>query len=187
MPNNDPQTIWQSQKTEEIKVSPAYFRLKADQQRTKNRWTSIATDFVYLATVVFVGFLFFRTSNATSRIGLAMLAAGSLYVIYRRHQKLWPGPGTPPDSGIEAYRHELLRWQADQRSAWWMVLPLLPGAIVSAIPVIPAIVRAASANPSIVLNAAPFCVLLAVWLVLVPVLRRRNLKKIQQELDALRS
>jgi ABC-type antimicrobial peptide transport system permease subunit len=68
-----------------------------------------------------------------------------------------------------------------------MLAPLLPGAIVFAIIAIPALVRAASADRAIWVNAIPFCVMLAVWLVLLPVVRRRNLKKIQQELDALGS
>jgi hypothetical protein len=190
MQNNDPQTIWQNQNTEEIKVSPAYFKLKADQQRTKNHWMAIANDIVFLAVIPFLGFIFMKTPNITSRAGLALLVAGSLGVIYLRHTRLWPesqASGTPPGSGLEAYRRELLRWQTDQRNVWRMLAPLLPGAIVFAASGVPSLIHAASANPAVLMNGLPFCILLAVWLVLVPVVRRRRVKAIQQELDALGS
>ena len=190
MQNNDPQNIWQNQKTEEIRVPLAYFKHKADRQRSRNLWVAVANDAVYLATLVFLGIVFVKTPNIAARLGLALLALGSLYVAHLRHKQLWPGApasDAPPDSGLTVYRRELLRWQQDQRHAWRMLAPLLPGAIVFAIIAIPALVRAASADRAIWVNAIPFCVMLAVWLVLLPVVRRRNLKKIQQELDALGS
>jgi hypothetical protein len=188
--NNDPQAIWQNQNTEEIKVSPAYFKLKADQQRSKNLWMAIANDLVYLAVIPFLGFIFMKTPNTTARVGLALLAAGSLCVVYQKHTRLWPGSpasDTPPRSGLEVYRRELLRSQTDQRDLWRMLAPLLPGAIVFAASGIPALIHVASANPAILINSLPFCILLAVWLVFVPVVRKRRLKAIQQELDALGS
>jgi len=187
MQNNDPQNIWQSQNVEEIKVSPAYFKLKADQQRWKNRWIAIGNDVIYLATVAFLGFVFMKTANLTSRIGLTLLAAGSLYFIYQRHAHLWPASETPPPTGLEAYRQELRRSQDDQRKFWRMLAPFLPGAIVFVASAVPIVTRAASTNPAILVNAVPFCVLLAVWLVALPIVRRRRLRKIQEELDALGS
>jgi hypothetical protein len=190
MQNNDPQTIWQNQNTEEIKVSLAYFKQKADQQRTKNLWIVVANDVAYLATIAFLGIVFVKTPNAASRIGLALLAAGSLYVTYLRHKQLWPGSpasDNPPDSGLAVYRRELQRWHADQSNLWRVLAPLLPGALVFALLAIPALVRAASANPSILINTVPFCVILAVWVVFITVVRKRRLRKIQQELDALSS
>ena len=41
-PINDPQTIWQSQGTEETKMSLTLFRLKAEQLRARARWMAIA-------------------------------------------------------------------------------------------------------------------------------------------------
>jgi hypothetical protein len=188
MQNNDPQTIWKNQNTQEIKMSLAYFKTRADQQRFKNLWMAIANDVIYLAVVAFLGFTFLRTPNLTSRLGLAMLAAGSLYTLYRGHRRLWPGSpasDTSPDSGLAVYRRELLRSHATQSNGWRTLAPLFPGAIVLAVPALPPIVRAASANPSILINSVPFFVILAVWAVLMTVVRKRWLKKVQQELDAL--
>jgi hypothetical protein len=188
MPNNDPQSIWQNQNTEEIQMSLAYFKTRADQQRFKNLWMAIANDVVYLAVIAFLGFTFVRTPNITSRVGLALLAAGCIYTLYRGHRRLWPGSpasDASPDSGLAVYRRELLRTHAAQSNAWLTLAPLFPGAIVLAVPVVPPIVRAASANPSILINAAPFFIILAVWVVFMTVVRKRWLKKVQQELDSL--
>ena len=61
MPNNDPQTIWQNQNTEEIKVSIEYFKIKAEQLRSRNHWMVLANDLVCLATVAFLGYIFWET------------------------------------------------------------------------------------------------------------------------------
>ncbi len=187
MPNNDPQTIWQNQNSEEIKVSPAYFKLKAEQLRSRNLWIVIATDLVCLATAAFLGYVFMKTPNAAARVGLILLAAGLLYTMYQMHQRLWPAAPAPADTGLDAYRRELLRSRASQYHAWRMLAPLLPGAIVFTASEIPSVMRAASENPAILTNGAPFCILLVVWLVAFIVVRKRRLRSIQQELDALGS
>jgi hypothetical protein len=107
--------------------------------------------------------------------------------MYQLHQRLWPASPAPADTGLDAYRRELLRWQASQYDAWRILAPLLPGVIVFAASEIPSVIRAASVNPSILKNGAPFCFLLVVWLVAFMFVRKRRLKSIQQELDALRS
>jgi len=187
MPNNDPQTIWQNQNTEEIRMSLAYFKIKAEQLRSRNHWIVLANDLVCLATVAFLGYIFMKTPNGTARVGLILLAAGLLNIMYQMHQRLWPASLAPADTGLDAYRRELLRWQASQYHAWRMLAPLLPGVIVFAASELPSVIRAASINPSVLKNGAPFCVLLVVWLVALIIVRKRRLKSIQQELDALRS
>ncbi len=188
MPNSDPQTVWQNQNAKEFKMSLTELRQKAEQQRTRNRWLVVGNDLAYLAVIAFLALIFAKTPNITSRAGLALIAAGSLYILYQRHKHLWPGlpvSDAPPDSGLEVYRRELLRWRADQSNALRMLAPLLPGAIVFALPSIAPLVRTVSTNPAILINALPLCVLLGVFLVGISVVRKRNLKKINQELDAL--
>jgi hypothetical protein len=190
MQNNDPQTIWQNQNTEEIKVSLAYFRQRAEHQRTKNIRAVVATYLVYLGTIVVIAIISWRSPNLTSLVGCGLLTIGLLYAIAQRHKHLWPSPpasDASPDSGLVAYRHELLRSQSDQRNALRMLAPLLPGAIVFAYPGVAPLVHAASANPAVLINGIPFLVLLAAWLVLFPVMRNRRMKEIQRELDALGS
>jgi hypothetical protein len=185
--NNDPKTIWQSQVTEATKMSPTYFRLKADQQRTKNRWMALTGDMTYIALLVFAGFKFTSVPYATARVGMVLLPAGTLYMTLRKHRLLWPGPaGAVPVSGVEAYRLELQRWANDLRSPWLAAGPLIPGVVVTAIPWIPGIIAAVSKNPAVLLNALPFFICLTVWLVMFFPLRLRKLREIQQELDSLK-
>jgi hypothetical protein len=67
-----------------------------------------------------------------------------------------------------------------------MVAPLIPGAVVFALPGIGPFLRKALEDPKVVLtNAVPICVLLAIWLVLLLPVRRRKLRKIQGEIDTL--
>jgi hypothetical protein len=184
--NNDPKTIWQSQVTEATKMSPTYFRLKADQQRSKNRWMAIASDVTYAVLLILAGFKFTSVPYTTARVGLVLLAAGAFYMLIRKHKLLWPGPaGAAPVSGVEAYRLELQRWANDLRDPWRAAGPLIPGVVVSALPWIPAIVQAVSKNPAVLLNALPFFICLTVWLVMFFPLRLRKLREIQQELDSL--
>ncbi len=62
---------------------------------------------------------------------------------------------------------------------------MLPGCIVFALPFIVPLVRKASQEPAILINAVPLCVLIAMWLLMVFSMRRRTLQKIQRELEVL--
>jgi len=185
-PDNDPQTIWQNQITEKVNMSATQFMEKAEQLRARSRWMAIANDVTHAAAVVFIGFLYAQTTNTMSRAGLILLAAGVLYVAFQAHKRLWPqasAPDSPPYSGLVAYRYELQRSRDHARNIWPMVAPIIPGAILYALPVIVPLVRNILANPAILMNAVPLCVLFAIWLVIMFPRRKRKLRKIQSEID----
>jgi hypothetical protein len=188
-PISDVQAIWQNQSTEEIQMSLERFKQKAEHLRVKARWMAIASDVTYLAALAFLGFQYTRVPNPISRAGLAILAAGSLYVAWRAHKQLWPlspVPNLSATTGLEAYKSELQRSRDHSRNVWRMVAPLIPGAVVFALPVIGPFLRKALEDPKVVLtNAVPICVLLAIWLVFLLPVRRRRLRKIQGEIDTL--
>lgn len=188
-PISDVQAIWQNQSTEEIQTSLERFKQKAEHLRVKARWMAIASDVTYLAALAFLGFQYTRVPNPISRAGLAILGAGSLYVAWRAHKQLWPlspVPDLSATTGLEAYKSELQRSRDYSRNVWRMVAPLIPGAVVFALPVIGPFLRKALEDPKVVLtNAVPICVLLAIWLVFLLPVRRRRLWKIQGEIDTL--
>jgi hypothetical protein len=187
-PNNDPQTIWQNQFTEKLNMSATQFVEKAEQRRARARWLVIAHDLTYIALLVFLGFEYMRNADITWRVGFVLLAAGALYVTFRGHKQQWPqslAPDTPPATGLEVYRRELLRSRDYARNVWPMLGPLIPGCIVIAFPALIQIARAAVANPAILINALPFCVLFAVWLAIFIPVRRRRILKLQGEIDML--
>jgi hypothetical protein len=187
-PMNDPQTIWQNQNTEEMKMSLMQLQQKAKYHRARARRMVITNDLTYIALLVFLGCTFARVPNTTSRVGLVLLAIGSFYSVYRRHKQLWPlslTPDTPPSTGLETYRRELQRWREDSRKIWRMLAPLIPGGIIFVLPGITSLVHTWSQNPVILINALPVCILLVVWLTLMFPVRQRRLRRIQQELDML--
>jgi hypothetical protein len=187
-PINDPQTIWQSQSTEETKMSLTQFRQKAEQLRARARWMAIANDVTYAGLLVFLAFQYAKAPGTISRTGLVLLAAGSFYVVCRGHKRLWPlflASDSPPDTGLEAYRRELQRSRDHSGHVWRMVAPLIPGCLVVALPLIAPLWQKASGNPTILINALPFCVFFAIWLALIFPVRRRRLRKIQREMDIL--
>ena len=188
-PSSDEQAIWQNQSTEEIKMPLEQFRHKAEYLRLKARWTAIANYAAYLAALAFLGFQYTRVPNPISRAGLVLLAAGSLYVVWRAHKQLWPlspPPNLSAVTGLEAYQRELQRSRDHSRNVWRMVAPLIPGSIVFALPGIAPLLRKAIEDPKVVLtNALPFCVLFASWLVFLLPVRRRRLRKIEGEIATL--
>lgn len=187
-PNIDPQTIWQNQITEKLNMSAEQFMEKAQQRRSRARWLVIAHDLTYVAFFVLLAFDYMRQANTTWHIGFILLAAGAFYVTYRGHKQQWPqslAADTPPATGLEVYRLELLRSRDYARNIWPMLGPLIPGCIVIAFPALIQIARAAVANPAILINALPFCVLFVVWLVIFIPVRRRKIRKLQSEIDML--
>jgi hypothetical protein len=187
--DEDPQTIWRSQITEEIKMSLTQFRNKAEQRRARFRWIVIANDLTYIAALLILGFIYANTPDTTSRVGLALMAVGLSYVVYRGHKQLWPlseATDGPPATGLETYRRELQRWRDHLRYTWRMVIPLIPGWIVFALPHIAPLIRQMLRDPGIFLiNALPVSVLFAIWLTLIFPVQRRRVRKIQQEIDTL--
>jgi hypothetical protein len=188
-PNSDPQALWHNQSIEEMKMSLGQFKQKAEHLRVKARWTAITNYVTYLAALVFLGFQYTRVPNPISRAGLVLLAAGSLYVVWQAHKRLWPlspAPSAPATTGLDAYRRELQRSRDHSRNVWRMVAPLIPGSIAVALPAIAPLLRKAEEDPKVVLsNALPFCVLFAILLVFLLPVRRRRLRKIQGEIDTL--
>ena len=98
MQNNDPQTIWQNQNIEGIKVPLEYFRQRAEQQRSSNIRAVVATYVVYLGIAVITGIISLKTPNLTLRIGWVLLTIGLLYAIVQTHQRLLPRP--PASDGV---------------------------------------------------------------------------------------
>ena len=166
-PIDDPQALWQNQSTEEIRVPLEYFRRKAEDLRATARWKAVATSLVYLATLGFLAFQYTSLPNPIPSAGLVLLAAGCLYGAWRAYRQVWSmseAPDLPAATGVAAYKRELRRSQEHARNAWKMSAPLIPG-IVFTLPAFAPVLRKALQNPKVLLNALPFCVLLAVWLV----------------------
>ena len=109
--------------------------------------------------------------------GLYFRLRGGFYGAWLRHSRRTP-PGSSAN-GLEAYVWELVRARDEARNTNKVLAGLLPGAVLFAVPLI-------APNPKRVWNALPFCILLAVWLILVFPMRRRKIRELQREIDILK-
>lgn len=185
---DDPQSIWQNQVSEnqkrgDMKISTEYFRLKAEQLRATSKQVQMAQYLAFGALVIASGLGFFRLSNPTVRVGMILLAAGSVGAAWRQRARR-ASSSTAPVPGLEAYRRELQRWR-DHAADLWVLAPLVPGAVVAALPLIASVSQQVAANPAVIIKITPFCVLLVVWFLIFVPGRRRRLRNIDRELEEL--
>ncbi|MEP6715165.1 MAG: hypothetical protein ABJC09_06300 [Terriglobia bacterium] len=171
-----------------MKLSAEYFRLKAEQLQATAKRVQRAQYLAFGALAIASGLGFFRLSNPTVRFGMILLAAGSLGAAWRQRAATassgTASSNTAPVAGLDAYRRELQRWR-DHAADLWVLAPLVPGAVVAALPAIASVSRQVAANPALIARIAPFCVLLAVWFLIFVPGRRRRLRNIDRELEEL--
>ena len=125
------------------------------------------------------------------RIGWGMVSFGSLYFAIQSYRWIWPSR-LPEEismrTSLESYRSELERQSNYGRNAWLRsgLLFVFLGIAIVFVPVLTLGVRE-SHSARVLLNAAPFFTLLAIWFVAYRILRRRGQLKLQQEIDELRT
>lgn len=185
-PLNDPKKIWQDQPTEAIKMSLEEVRRKAQKFQTKSRLATIAWFVMGLLLCVAFARMSTGVQDVIPRIGWGVLSLWALYGPYQAYRWIWPGrlaEDATLNTSLDFYRRELERKRDYERHIWrrsgltfcfaGLALAILPE-------LIPAL-----KTPRLLLNAAPFFVLLVIWFVLFFVLRKRNRQKLQREIDEL--
>jgi len=126
--------LWQSQKTEGVRMSVEQIRLSAGKFQRRIEWRNAREYAAALVVVAFFGFQFIRTGDALTRLGFGLIIAGVCYVIWQLHAR-GSGRPLPEDMGlassIEFQRHELKRQRDLLRSVWnWYLGPVIPGLAV---------------------------------------------------------
>jgi uncharacterized membrane protein YfcA len=185
---NDPRTIWQNQPKEPFKMSADEMRLRAQRFQMKARLTAVFTIATALLVCAFFGWSFARTHELVPRMGYAIISLSGIVMAYQTYKWIWPGnlpADTPVSTSLEFYTSELERRRDYRRHIWrrtglpYMFLGL-------AMVIIPALIAAFGA-PRLFLNMIPFFLLLTIWFVVFFRLKKRNLHKLQQEIDELRT
>lgn len=183
-PAPDPRQLWQNQSTEPFRMSTQQLRLKAAERESRSRTEALAS--IVLGFVMAGAFAWaaFRAHDLTTRLGWGLLSFSGLYFARQVHKWLWPGrlasDATPVET-VRYYRTLLEKRRDFERHAWrrsGIPLAFLGIAIVLAPPLI--------RSPQLVPKAAPFFVLLAVWLAVLFPMRRRRQRALQREIDELR-
>jgi hypothetical protein len=184
-PTNDIRTKWQNQPNEPNGIPVEEIREKAQKLQRKARREVLLFYAFALLFVVFFGRSFARTHETLPRIGLSLLIAWSLYFPYQAQKRIWPRSSAAKvasTTSLDFYRRELERRRDYARHVWqWLLGPIF---FSLGIFLLPAVIKAIQ-NPRLWLNLLPFGLLLAIWSALYCPLRKRELRKLQWEIDAL--
>jgi hypothetical protein len=142
-----------------------------------------------LGFILFVAFarMFAGVQEIVPRIGWGLLSLWCIYFVYQAYKWFWTD-GVASDATLnttlQAYRRAL-----ENRRDYLLHIGRRAGlafcflgvAMVTA----PALVKAVD-DPRLLLNVAPIFVLLAIWLAIFLPTRKRNQRKLQQEIEELR-
>ena len=186
---NDPRTIWQNQPTEPSAMTLEKMRQKTQELQAKTRWDLIKSISGPLIVVVICGFGI-RFPDPMLRALLAFAIAWSLTGQYFLHRGMWPAP-LPGDAalstGLESYRREVGRRRfLFGRFMLWQFGPMVFAiAILVTLIAILGIGNRGLLLKGALLNMSPFLTLLVIWIAAVFVIRMRQRRELQREIDEL--
>jgi hypothetical protein len=187
-PMNDPRNIWQNQPKEPFKMSVDEMRHRAQRFQMKARFIVAYSIVLGLSVCFFFAWNSARAHEVLPRMGFGLLSLWGIYAAYQAYKWVWPrtlAPDAAVSTSLEFYRGELERRRDYTRHVWrrsGLTFCFLGLAMV----VVPPLITALD-NPRLLLNAAPFFVLLFVWFVAFFFQKKRGQKKLQQEIDELRT
>ena len=187
-PEDNPQDLWQQQSAEPFTMSADLIRYKAQQRRAKARLETLAVIATGCILSVLFGLAALRAGETVVRAGWGVLSLWCIYFSYHTYRWLWPGSiaaGAELAVSLEFYRNQLERRRDYGRHIWRRSgLPFcLLGLALVLVPALSSSVH----NPRVLLNAAPFFVLLIVWAVAFAYQRKAQRREIEQDLEELRA
>lgn len=184
---DDPRTVWQNQATESFVMPLEEIRQKARELRARTRRKLLGTLVVPVIIASFYGFGLreFPLLRPTLNPLFGFALAWSLIGLYFLNRRMW-SPVMPGDAGfntgLEFCRGEIER-QRDilRRVLLWSFGPVLLalGTFILALAMI------GSRGPGIFPNALPFLIVVVVWILAYFVIRFRDQRQLQGELDEL--
>lgn len=187
-PMNDPQGIWQNQRTEPLKMSANELHTRARQRQSRARFEARLSIVIGLACSVLFAWTFTRAHEALARMGWGLLSLWGIYAAFHAYKWIRP-QNLPQDAPIstclEFYRNELERRRDYLRHRWWR--SGLPFFILGMTMVIVG-TGPRTVSPHPLLNVIPFLGLLAVWAVAFSFVKKKlGQENLQQEIEELRT
>ena len=182
-PENDPRTIWQNQPTEPSVMTLEKIRRKVRELHTKTRRQLLGNLALLLVVVAFYGFGI-KLLPALQPL-FAFAIAWSLAGLYFLNRGMWSAamPGDAAlSTGLEYYRREIERRRyLFRRVLLWSFGPVLLaiGTFILAIGMI------GGRDRGIFPNAMPFMALVVLWIAGFFVIRMREQRELQREIDEL--
>ncbi len=181
-----PQSIWQSQKEEGIRMSVEDIRRKAGKFHNRILWRNVREYAAAVLVAVFFAFQWWQTPDFLTRAGFALIIAGMAYLVWHLHRQ-GAARGVPAEmglsSGVEFFKRELERQRDLVATVWsWYLGPMMPGWVVL-------MVAIGRRNPGHVrhfpLFFAVFNLVAAAFFVFVGWLNQRAARKLQGKIDEL--
>lgn len=183
-PSDDPLNIWQNQPTEPPQMTLEEIRhAKTKALRAKSRRNALA----HLVIAAFFAVMFVNGHDAIERTILGLAIVWALAVQLPAMRRAWsqrPAGDAGSVTSVEFYRKEL-EYRINQIRKPWpsFVGPVLLGCGGLLVPAIKAVIRLR--QPALAINAAPFLVLLALWVVLYYRIVRQEIRQLQLEIAEL--
>jgi len=132
--SDDLQTLWQSQPTDSFQISLADIQQKAAKLRQQIFWRNCREYIAAAIMIPFFGYIFWVQDAQLPRVGVVLIIAAIIYMVYQLHQK-GSARSIPSEMGssvcLDLYLKELQRQLNTLRTVWsWYLLPLVPGMIL---------------------------------------------------------
>ena len=199
-PTNDLQNVWQSQPTEVFKMSAEKLRRKAQQHDRKARLAVLFSAAVAIPLFLWFGWGFlsfqkFQTFGLgpfgtwITRLGFGVLSFWSLYSGYQTYKVLWPSPAASDadmKTTLQSYRQQLEK-RRDYSQNIWLRSGLIFCFLGMAMVVMPVLVQDIMTPLRLLANLGPILALLILWLAIFIPQRKCRLRKLQAEIDQLRT
>jgi hypothetical protein len=184
--SRNPKAIWQKQKTETSKMTPQLIHSKAQDLQGKTQRQMLGTFAGPVAALLLyiVGEREFRPLERILHLLFASALAWSVVGLYFLSRGIWRSGLRPYDagltSGLDFCRQEIARRQIlFRRVLLWSFGPIL----LAITTFILALARIASNR--ILPNGLPFLILVAIWIIAYFVIRFREQRALDRELDEL--
>jgi hypothetical protein len=182
-PEKDPRTIWQNQPTEPSVMTLDNIRKKVRELHAKTRRQLLGNFAVPLIIVAFYAFGIRHFPGLQPFFAFAI--AWSLAGLYVLNRGMWSAamPGDAAlSTGLEFYRREIERRRyLIHRVLLWSFGPVLL-AIGTFIVVL---AKIGGGDKGIFPNAMPFMILVVIWIAAYFVIRMREQRELQREIDDL--
>jgi hypothetical protein len=187
-PSNNPQTIWRNQKSEVTVMSTLELQskiLKAQSRRRREiRFNLILT---VIITAIFVNVFVRYVHGSYGQIGWGLVIGGTLYVLgfilyetlrERRSERFDSSLGM--SNSLQFYRRILEQKRQHARHMAVAAIPLVIGAMMNTIPAVLLTYQYPEGN--LWVRLLPFFFIMASWLVLFAMIRRRFHREMRREL-----
>jgi hypothetical protein len=180
---NDPRKVWQSQPTESSIMTPEKIRQKVRNLDRRTRRQLLGNLAVALVAPAFYGLGLKRVPQLVPLLVFAF--AWSLAGLYFVNRRMWPRAMPEVaglNTGIEAYRRAIERRRyLIRRTLLWSFGPviLVIGAFIAGLAKL-------AGDRSLFPNALPFLSLVVIWIVAYFIIRMREQRELQREIDELR-